>query len=50
MVAAIALHLHDTWGMAAANVVAGLEHGIRSFDASAVLIILNGAPATIMLS
>ena len=30
-----ALHLHDTWGMAIANVVAGLEYGIRHFDASA---------------
>lgn len=32
---ALALHFHDTWGMAVANVMAGLEHGIRSFDASA---------------
>ncbi len=31
----LALHFHDTWGMGAANAVAGLEYGIRSFDASA---------------
>ncbi|MEZ5063653.1 MAG: hydroxymethylglutaryl-CoA lyase [bacterium] len=31
----IALHFHDTRGMAVANVVAGLEAGITSFDASA---------------
>ncbi len=31
----LALHFHDTWGMAVANVVAGLEDGLRSFDASA---------------
>lgn len=30
----IALHLHDTRGMAVANVVAGLEAGITTFDAS----------------
>lgn len=30
----LALHLHDTWGTALANVWAGLEMGIRSFDAS----------------
>jgi hydroxymethylglutaryl-CoA lyase len=34
-VAAIALHFHDTWGMAAANVLAAREYGIRAFDASA---------------
>ncbi|MCB9728988.1 MAG: hydroxymethylglutaryl-CoA lyase [Deltaproteobacteria bacterium] len=31
----LALHLHDTWGMAAANTLRGLDHGIRSFDSSA---------------
>ncbi|MFC4138597.1 MULTISPECIES: hydroxymethylglutaryl-CoA lyase [unclassified Microbacterium] len=31
----IALHMHDTYGMAAANVYAGLEEGVRVFDASA---------------
>lgn len=31
----IALHFHDTWGLAIANVVAGLARGIRVFDASA---------------
>lgn len=31
----IALHLHDTYGMAAANVYAGLEEGVRVFDAAA---------------
>ena len=30
----VALHLHDTRGTALANVMAGLELGIRSFDAS----------------
>jgi hydroxymethylglutaryl-CoA lyase len=30
----IALHLHDTRGLGLANVVAGLEAGIRDFDAS----------------
>ncbi|MCL4683497.1 hydroxymethylglutaryl-CoA lyase [Myxococcota bacterium] len=30
----IALHLHDTWGRALANVQAGFEAGIRTFDAS----------------
>ena len=30
----IALHLHDTYGMALANIEAGLRLGIRSFDAS----------------
>jgi len=29
-----ALHFHDTFGMALANVVAGLEMGIKTFDAS----------------
>ena len=31
----IALHLHDTYGQALANVLAGLESGVREFDASA---------------
>lgn len=31
----IALHFHDTYGMALANVHAGLELGIETFDASA---------------
>ena len=30
----IALHLHDTYGRALANVAAGYEEGVRSFDAS----------------
>ncbi len=30
----LALHLHDTWGTALANVWAGLDLGVRSFDAS----------------
>lgn len=30
----VALHLHDTWGRALANVQAGYEAGIRTFDAS----------------
>jgi hydroxymethylglutaryl-CoA lyase len=30
----IALHLHDTRGLGLANVVAGLEAGVRDFDAS----------------
>ncbi|RME41154.1 MAG: hydroxymethylglutaryl-CoA lyase [Planctomycetota bacterium] len=30
----IALHLHDTYGTALANVCAGLELGVRTFDAS----------------
>jgi hydroxymethylglutaryl-CoA lyase len=33
-VAALAGHFHDTYGMAAANVVAALEKGVRVFDAS----------------
>jgi hydroxymethylglutaryl-CoA lyase len=33
--AQIALHLHDTYGQALANVLAGLESGVREFDASA---------------
>lgn len=33
--ASLALHLHDTYGMALANVYAGLEEGVRIFDASA---------------
>jgi hydroxymethylglutaryl-CoA lyase len=31
----VALHLHDTRGTALANIVAGLEAGVRSFDSSA---------------
>ena len=31
----IALHLHDTYGRGLANVVAGLEAGVRTFDAAA---------------
>jgi hydroxymethylglutaryl-CoA lyase len=31
----IALHLHDTYGQALANVLAGLEAGVTEFDASA---------------
>ncbi len=34
-VAALALHLHDTRGTALANVLAGLEAGVRTFDAAA---------------
>jgi len=30
----VALHLHDTWGRALANVQAGFEAGVRSFDAA----------------
>jgi hydroxymethylglutaryl-CoA lyase len=30
----IGLHLHDTRGMGVANAYAGLEHGVRRFDAS----------------
>lgn len=30
----VALHLHDTWGRALANVQAGYEAGVRRFDAS----------------
>jgi hydroxymethylglutaryl-CoA lyase len=30
----IALHMHDTRGMALANIVVGLELGIRDYDAS----------------
>jgi hydroxymethylglutaryl-CoA lyase len=33
-VAALAGHFHDTYGMAAANVVAALERGVSVFDAS----------------
>jgi hydroxymethylglutaryl-CoA lyase len=33
--AAIALHLHDTRGTALANVYAGLEAGVTTFDAAA---------------
>ena len=32
---ALALHLHDTRGTALANVLAGLQAGVRTFDASA---------------
>ena len=38
----IALHLHDTFGRALANVQAGYEAGVRSFDAS--LAGLGGCP------
>jgi hydroxymethylglutaryl-CoA lyase len=31
----IALHLHDTWGMAIANAMTGLDYGVLHFDASA---------------
>jgi len=31
----VALHFHDTRGMATANVLAALDYGIRTFDASA---------------
>ena len=31
----VALHCHDTWGLAIANTLAGLECGVRSFDSSA---------------
>jgi hydroxymethylglutaryl-CoA lyase len=31
----IALHLHDTYGQALANVLAGLESGVTEFDSSA---------------
>jgi hydroxymethylglutaryl-CoA lyase len=30
----IALHFHDTYGMALVNTVVGLEHGVRIFDSS----------------
>ena len=30
----VALHLHDTYGTALANVYAGLEEGVRTFDAA----------------
>lgn len=33
-VEALALHLHDTYGTAIANVVAGMELGVTTFDAS----------------
>ena len=32
--ARVALHLHDTWGRALANVQAGYEAGVRCFDAA----------------
>lgn len=38
----LALHLHNTYGTALANVLAGLELGIRSFDAAAAG--LGGCP------
>lgn len=31
----VALHFHDTWGRALANILTGLEVGITTFDASA---------------
>ena len=31
----IALHLHDTWGMAIANAMTGLDYGVLHYDASA---------------
>ena len=31
----LALHMHDTYGMAAVNVYAGLDEGVRVFDAAA---------------
>lgn len=31
---AIALHMHDTQGAALANILAGLQYGVRTFDAS----------------
>ncbi len=30
----LALHFHDTYGMALVNTVVGLEHGVRVFDSS----------------
>jgi hydroxymethylglutaryl-CoA lyase len=30
----LALHFHDTFGMALVNTVVGLEHGVRIFDSS----------------
>jgi hydroxymethylglutaryl-CoA lyase len=39
---AVALHLHDTWGRALANVQAGYEEGVRTFDSS--LAGLGGCP------
>ena len=33
--ASFALHLHDTFGMAKSNIIAGLEFGINTFDSSA---------------
>jgi len=38
----VALHLHDTWGRALANVQAGYDAGVRTFDAS--LAGLGGCP------
>jgi hydroxymethylglutaryl-CoA lyase len=38
----VALHLHDTYGRALANVAAGYEAGVRTFDAS--LAGLGGCP------
>ncbi|KDA04697.1 hydroxymethylglutaryl-CoA lyase [Microbacterium sp. CH12i] len=34
-ISSLALHMHDTYGMALANVYAGLEEGVRIFDAAA---------------
>lgn len=34
-IGSLALHMHDTYGMAVANVYAGLEEGVRIFDAAA---------------
>jgi hydroxymethylglutaryl-CoA lyase len=31
---ALAMHMHDTRGTALANIVVGLEHGVRTFDGS----------------
>ena len=30
----LALHLHDTYGQALANILVGLQHGIETFDSS----------------
>ena len=30
----LALHFHDTYGQALVNTLVGLEHGVRTFDAS----------------
>ena len=31
----VAMHFHDTWGMAVANAIESLRYGVRRFDASA---------------